>query len=1071
MIESIVRFSIFNKGTVLTISFILFILGIYNALHLSIDAVPDVTNVQVSAVTSAPGLSPLEVERFITNPIELEFNGMPKVTEIRSISRVGVSAVTVIFEDDTDIYFARALVNERLRLAESQIPKSYGSPELSPISTGLGDIYEFTVSSDRHSLEEIRTFVKWELSPKIKSIKGIIDVNIQGGDEKQYQIKIDPRRLFHYKITLQEIANSISEANINVGGGYITKGEEQIVIRGESQFQNIDDIANIAIRTNKEGIPILLKQVAEIKIGSALPFGSASQNAKGEVVSLTAIMLLGQNSLDVVKSVRERVEELKSTLPEGMQINTYYDRSDFISMTLKTVFTNLAEAFILVFIILFITLGSIKGAILVGFAIPYSMLVATIFMNYFGVVGNLMSLGALDFGLLVDGAIVMLEAVLHGFIINKLKLESMPTQSDYYLLNQEIILKGCQQVARAATFAILIILLVYLPLMTLEGTEGKMFRPMAITVIFALGSALLYTLTTFPAIVSFIYSKPEYHEQKYWDKIVNYYNNFLNKILPKGKIYLLIGIFTGLILISFSLFLGSEFLPKIFEGELEVDIKRLPSTSLKYSKFLNTEIEKSLLEIPEISMVTSKMGRGDSPNEPIGMDEGSVMLKLLPRNQWKTAKNKEELMNIIKNKIETEIPATYISISQPIENRVNALLAGAKGDVVIKIFGDDLKQLKLIAEEYAKEIKTIPGAADLRVQRILGLSLLEIKADRNKMSRFGVKSDEILLLTETMRVGHLLGSMYEGKNKFDIVLRIDADLKDLEIIDNIPIMSENKTMIPLGQVANISLQEGPAVIYHEGLKRRILVECNVRGRDMVGFVKEAMEKTEKIKSKLPKNYSVVWSGQFENFNRAKNKLSMVVPIALMIIFVMLFIMFGNIYFALGVFFIVPFSAAGGILGLILAGLPFSIPAGVGFIAAAGISVLNGVVFASYLNKQIHEITNVSQAVIESATGTIRAIITTVLVAVIGFFPMAISQGAGAEVQKPLAIVVIFGVSFATIASFILLPIVFKYLVIQAFQENEKKNKKIEEMEKLYLEKKTNLKSQNNFNPTRIKNEK
>ncbi len=1053
MIESIVRFSIRNRISILVASFFVTLVGVWNAIRLSIDAVPDVTNVQVSAVTSSPGLSPLEVEKFITNPIELEFNGMPKVTQIRSISRTGVSAVTVIFEDGTDIYFARQLVNERLKQAETFIPAEYGRPELSPISTGLGDIYEFIVTSDRHSLEEIKTYMKWELAPKIRSIKGIIDVNIHGGDDKQYIIKIDTRRLKSYNLTLTEIAEKLRQANINVGGGYISKDEEQIVIRGESQFQGIKDIENFSVRTNPEGIPVLMKQIAEVKIGAGLPFGIATQNGQVEVVSLTAIMLLGENSLEVVKSVKDKVEEIKETLPEGMEIKTYYDRSEFITMTLKTVFTNLFEAFLLVFLILVVTLGTLKGAVIVGLAIPVSILTATIFMNIFGVVGNLMSLGALDFGLLVDGSIVMLESVLHAFIANRAKLESQKTQKEYYLFNQEIIILGCQKVARAAAFAIAIILLVYFPLMTLEGTEGRMFQPMAITVILALGSALLYTLTSFPALMSFSYSKPSFKEPAYWEKIKEIYEKILDysSDTKRAKTFLAMGVGTGILFLSLGTFLGSEFLPKIFEGELELDVKRLPSTSLSHSKLLNLEVEKSVLEIPEVILVTSKMGRGDSASEPIGTEEGSIMVKLRPRSEWKTAKTNEELMNKIKEKIESEVPSSYISLSQPIENRVNALLAGSKGDIVIKIFGEDLEQLRDIAENYAKILKTIPGAADVRVQRLLGLPLLEIKADRNKMARFGVKSQEILMVAETLRVGHSLGSVYEGNRRFDLVLRVDANVKDPEVIENLPVMSDSGNLVPLGQVAEIRITEGPSALYHEGLKRRILVESNVRGRDMVGFVKEAIERTASLEKNLPSGYSIDWGGQFENFTRAKKRLTIVVPVALGIIFAMLFAMFGNIYFALGVFFIVPFSAAGGVMGLILRGLPFSIPAGVGFIAAAGISVLNGVVFASYLKTVMKTEKNISVAVRKSSLETIRAIITTVLVAVIGFLPMAISNGAGAEVQRPLAVVVIFGVLFATLAAFILLPIVFEFLVIQAVKREEEKEEKMQELERLYLE--------------------
>lgn len=1053
MIEGLIKFSIKNRIAVIVGTAIISLIGLWNAMNLSVDAVPDITNVQVSAVTASPGLSPLEVEQFITYPIELEFNGMPKVKEIRSISRTGVSSVTVIFEDGTDIYFARQLVNERLKQAEELIPKGYGKPELSPIATGLGDIYEFTLSSDQHSKEELKTYMKWVIANQLRSVKGIIDVNIHGGDEKQYQIKIDPRRLHALNLTLSHIANSLESSNMNVGGGYIAKGEEQIVIRGESQFQNADDIRKVAIRTSKDGIPILLGQIATVEIGSALHFGVATQNGEGEVVSSTAIMLMGENSLKVVQSVKDKVEEIKTKLPPGMEIKTFYDRSEFISRTLGTVFLNLAEAAVLVLIILIVTLGSLKGALIVALAIPVSMLVATIFMNAFGVVGNLMSLGALDFGLLVDGSIVMLESVLHGFIFNKVVLEAQKSKHDLTLLTEDLILQGCQKVARASTFAVAIILLVYLPLMTLEGTEGRMFRPMAITVALALGAALIYSLTTFPALLSLFFKEPIFKEPAYWGKLSRIYGDLLDRVMTMKLRMLFYGSILTVFMLMMGSFLGSEFLPKIDEGELEIDIKRLPSTSLDHSKFLNTELERVALSIPEITMATTRMGRGDSASEPVGTEEGTMMVKLKPRKEWTSANEREELMELIKTKLEDSVPSTYVSISQPIENKVNALLSGSKADIVIKIFGEDLNELKKLADQYAKIIKKIPGSADVRVQKLLGLPLLEIKADRNRMARYGVTAEEILTTVETLRVGYGVGNVYEGSRRFSLIIRLDADIQDMEILENVPIMSSTGQMVPLGQVAKIEFSEGPSALYHEGLKRRILVETNVRGRDMVGFVKEAMEKTKPIEDNFSEGYSLDWGGQFENFTRAKERLSIVVPVALVIIFAMLFAMFGNIYYALGVFILVPFSAAGGVISLLLRDLPFSIPAGVGFIAAAGISVLNGVVFASYLKSTIPKHDSIYEAVHESAVSTLRAVITTVLVAVIGFLPMAIATSAGAEIQRPLATVVIGGVLFATVMALFLLPVVFQFLVIVASKVEELKEEEKLELEEKFLQEK------------------
>nr|WP_246051907.1 CusA/CzcA family heavy metal efflux RND transporter [Leptospira idonii] len=1051
MLEKIIQFSIQKRATVLVVTATLTLLGLYNAFRLSIDAIPDVTNVQVSAVTSVPGLSPLEVEQFITYPVELEFNGMPKVTEIRSISRTGVSSVTVIFEDGTDIYFARQLVNERLKQAENFIPKSYGRPELSPVATGLGDIYEFALVSETHTPEELRTVMEWEVARQLRSVKGIIDVNVIGGDAKQFQIKIDPRRLLSLNLTLSHITEALEGANINLGGGYIQKGEEQFVIRGESQFKSLEDISALSVRTSRDGIPLTLGQIAKVETGAALRFGLSTKNGKREVVGGTAMMLLGSNSLEVVGRVKEKMQEIQSKLPPGMKIEPYYDRSEFIGRTLSTVFTNLVEAAVIVLVCLILTLGTVKGAFAVALAIPVSMLVATILMNAFGIVGNLMSLGALDFGLLVDGSIVMLESTLHGFILRKTFLLSKTSAQDMEDAMEDVIMESCIKVVRASAFSVGIILLVYLPLMTLEGVEGRMFRPMAITVAFALGAALLYSITTFPALMTLIYKKPLLHESHFWENFQNKYSEILTYGMKFKKQFAIAGV--GVVFVSFMLAgtLGSEFLPRIDEGEIAVDIKRLPSTAINHSRDLNLEIERTLLKFPEVTSVVSRQGRGESAAEPIGSEEGESMVKLKPKKEWVTAKDRETLMEKMKEAIEETVPSSYISLSQPIENRVNALLSGSKADIVIKIYGDDLKTLKSIADNYASKIRKIPGAADLRVQKLLGLPLLEIKMNRQNMARYGVRSEEVLTTIETLRVGFNAGKVYEGYKRFDLIVRLDADVRDIDVIENVPVMTQLGGTVPLGQVTNIVMTEGPAALYHEALKRRILVEVNVRGRDMIGFVNDVQKATQSIETNLPQGYSVDWGGQFENFTRAKARLGLVIPVAGLIIFAMLFVAFGSVYYALGVFMLVPLSMSGGILSLVLRGLPFSIPAGVGFIAAAGISVLNGVVYASALKDQLKVTKDPSKAVVDAAVYTLRAVATTELVAIIGFLPMAIASSAGAEVQRPLATVVMGGVLVATILSRFLLPIGFEFLVKLAQRQEAREKIRAKKMNEYFLE--------------------
>ncbi|MDZ4727570.1 MAG: CusA/CzcA family heavy metal efflux RND transporter [Leptospira sp.] len=1039
MIETLVDFSIRNKSKVLIVCLIICLIGLINASILPIDAVPDVTNVQVTAVTSSPALTPFEVEQFITYPIELELNGIPGAKEIRSISRAGVSSVSVIFDDDTNIWFARQLVNERLKLVDAIIPPEYGSPELAPVATALGDIYEFVLTSDRHSSMELRSFIDWDLSKKMKSVPGVIEVNTLGGTLKQYQILIDPKRLQAHSLTITDILTNIKNANFNTGGGYVQKGVEQLVIRGEGQFEGIEELKRVAVRTSADGIPLLLGQIARVEVGPALRFGIATKDGK-EVVSATVIMLIGQNSRNVVASVKDKITEITKTLPPGMKIEPFYDRSEFINRALKTVFMNLGEGALLVFFALVITLGTAKGGALVAAAIPISMLVAVIFMRYLGVVGNLMSLGALDFGLLVDGSIVMLESVLAGFYFSRSEFKNPMNEEEIQKLTESIIANRCKRVAKAAVFSVAIIMLVYLPLMVLEGVEGRMFRPMAITVALALASALIFSVTVFPASLAFFYKKPFIHKAYVWEKIENYYVRLLEWGWTRKKEILSSAL--GIVVFSFLLgnFLGSEFLPRIDEGEIEVDAKRLPSTAIDYSRDLNLAIEKTLKKFPEVASVVGRVGRGESAAEPLGTEETSVMVKLRPRSEWKNASNREELMSIMKDRLTNDIPSTYFSMSQPIENRVNSLLTGSKADVVIKIYGDDLKTIKSQAEKVASVLSKIQGTGDLRVQRVLGLPMLQINTNYDKMARYGVSASEILRTVEMLRVGSNAGKIFEGMRRYDLVFRLDLEADDIYEVQNIPIMTSRNTTVPLAQVADIEIIDSASAIYREGLKRRIFVEVNIRGRDLVGYINEAKEKTKSISDNLPLGYEMEWGGQFDNFVRARDRLILVVPVALAIIFFMLIMAFNSIYYALGVFSVVPLAAAGGILGLLLRGLPFSIPAAVGFIAVSGIAVLNGVVYAATLKDEIQSGKSIESSVLSAGILSLRPVLTTEFIAAIGFLPMAISTMAGAEVQRPLATVVIAGVLVATALSRLVLPIVMEKLL--HFDEKNKGNQEL-----------------------------
>ncbi len=1025
MVEALVSFSIRRRGLVLALAALSSLAAGFAATKLSIDAVPDVTNVQVSIITSAPGLSPVEVEQYLTYPIETAMNGLPSVTEIRSVSRTAVSAVTVIFSDDVNVWFARQMVSERLKNAEAEIPPEYGRPELAPVSTGLGEIYEFYLESTdgKHSPMELRTLLDWVVALRLRQVPGVIEVNAMGGEAKQFQVRVDPKRLAAYRLTLGRIYERLRENNASIGGGYITKNSESLVVRGEAQFRDLRDIENTVITTDQTGTPVLLKQLAQVQIGPALRFGVVTKLGKGEIVAGTVMMLIGQNSREVVKNVKSKLDEIQRDLPRGVAIRSYYDRAEFINRMLKTVFINLGEGAGLVVLVLFVTLGTLRGSIAAALAIPLSMGIAVAGMVFFKVTGNLMSLGAIDFGLLVDGAIVMLEATMVGLLAAQ---QNFGAAVDVVA----VVTQAMSRAARAVTFSVGIILLVYLPLMTLEGVEGKMFQPMAITVALALLGALLFTLTVFPALCSYVLTAPKGHfhgaDFGVWGQLRRFYGSLLQGILwhPAPVLVGALGVLaaTGLVAAS----LGAEFVPRLEEGELALDIRRLPSIALDEAQRLGVQVENALARFPEVLSVVSRTGRPEVAVDPVGPDESEVMVKLAEKELWTSAHDLDELGEKIKERVEGEVPATFVSISQPIEDRVNQLLAGSRADVVVKVFGPDLSVSKQLADRIGTVMRAVPGAGDLRVQRVLGLPMLSIRADRLRMARYDIPAKEVLGVVEASRVGRFAGKVFEGARRFDVVLLLPPAALTPESFGDLLVGTEDGHLVPLAQLTEIREEEGPAVINRESLERRVLVEANIRGRDLVSYVTEARQTVE-AQVALPLGYHLEWGGQFDNFKRAKNRLMLVVPMALAIIFAMLFFMFGDVRYALSVFACVPLGVVGGVLALKLRGLPFSIPAAIGFIALCGVAVLNGVVMAADLKRRIGEGEPADKALRNSAMGALRPILTTALVAAIGFLPMAISTRAGAEVQRPLATVVIGGILSSTLLMLAVLPVVFRMI--------------------------------------------
>ena len=1024
MLEQLVRFSVRRRGLVLVLALLLVLLSIGAGKKLSIDAVPDVTNVQVSVLTSAPGLSPAEVEQYITFPIETALNGMPDVAEIRSVSRTAVSAITVVFKDHVNVWFARQLVSERLKTAEVDIPPEYGHPELAPVSTGLGEIYEFYLESTdgKKSPMELRTLLDWVVSYKLRSVPGVIEVNAMGGEAKQYQVVLDPKRLAAHKVTLRQVYELLRRNNANIGGGYIEKNRESFVIRGEAQYQDLADIGNTVVTTDEGGTPVLLKQLAQVQLGAALRYGAVTKHGKGEIVAGTVMMLIGQNSREVVTQVKKALSEVSAELPAGVKISTYYDRAQFINRMLKTVFINLSEGAALVVVILFLTLGTLRGSLIAALAIPLSMGVAVIGMVQLEVTGSLMSLGAIDFGLLVDGAIVMLEAVM-------VRLVLQPGVGPVDV--PKVVAEAMSQSARAVTFAIAIILLVYLPLMALEGVEGRMFKPMAVTVALALLGAVIFTLTVFPALAALVLKAPKResgsghdHQGGVWGRLQQAYGNQLERLLPRPKaVYSVVLVLIALTAMVASR-IGAEFVPRLEEGQFAFDVKRLPSISISEAQRLGTQMEEVVARFPEVESVVTRTGRAEVATDPVGPDETEVVVQLKEKEHWTTAHDLDTLGEKIKQAVEREVPATFVSVSQPIEDRVNQLLSGSRADLVLKVFGPELQVSKAIAEEAAALLRTIPGTGDLRVQRVLGLPLLNVKADRLRLARYGIPADEVLSVVEASRVGSKVGKIFEGARRFDLVLLLPPNQLTPESLGELTVGTGSGQLVPLAQVADIRESEGPAVINREGLQRRVMVEANIRGRDLVSYVTEAQQKVN-AQVKLPKGYRLDWGGQFENFTRAKERLMLVVPLALGIIFGMLFLMFGNLRFAVAVFACVPLGVVGGVAALWLRGLPFSIPAAVGFIALCGVAVLNGVVMASALKRRVEEGDSLDVALCESARGALRPIVTTALVAAIGFLPMALSTRAGAEVQRPLATVVIGGILSSTVLMLVVLPLLLR----------------------------------------------
>src|SRR5215210_5602586 len=1013
MINGLIRFAVSQRILVLLMVTILIGAGVYSFQRLPIDAVPDVTNVQVIIMTPAPSLAPLEIERQITFPVEVAMSGLPNVEEIRSVSKVGLSFVTVVFDDSVNIYFARQLVGERLAQAREQIPASIGVPQMGPISTGLGEIYQYEIKGAPGSGQDptsLRTAQDWIVRRQLLGVQGITEVGSLGGLEKQYQVRLDPAKLQSYSLTIRQVLEAVENNNANAGGAYIEHSSEQYLLRGIGLAQTADDISNIIVKTGKDGVPVFVRDVGEVVTGATLRQGAGVADGEGEIVTGIAIMLKDENSRTVIERVTERVEEIKKTLPRGVSIEPFYDRTDLVNRTIKTVSKNLVEGALLVIVVLILLLGNWRGALLVATIIPLSMLFAVIMMRVFNVSGNLMSLGALDFGLIVDGAVVMVE--------NAVRRRAEAQHEGSREPPERTILEACTEVGRPVVFAVFIIMIVYLPILSLTGIEGKMFKPMALTVIFALIGSLILSLTYVPAALTFLLRGHVSEGESFLIRFAKQWYRPSLALMTRYRSQAL-AVATALVIGSFALFpfLGSEFIPRLDEGMLVIEARSLPSVSLQQAIKSHVQAQKVLLKFPEVTKVVSKVGRAEVTIDPMSVDLADMYVALKPPEEWTTAPTKTELVDKMAEAMERDAPDLVFGFSQPIEMRMSELIAGVRADVAIKVFGDDLDTLSSTADEIARAVRRVPGAADVKVEQVAGLPQLQITPDRAKIARYGINVSDVNDLIESIVAGKPAGQVFEGEKRFNLVVRLGEQAsRDVGAIKNLQVSAPSGARIPLSEIADIKLIEGPGQISREQTRRRVVVEANVRGRDIGSFVAEAQEAIAK-QVKVPAGYYLTYGGQFENLQRASARLLIVVPLALFLIFILLFTTFGSVKQALLIYSGIPFA-------IFLRGMPFSISAGVGFIALFGVAVLNGVVMVSYINKLRDEGKSVTDAVNEGAMTRLRPVLMTALVASLGFIPMAIATSAGAEVQRPLATVVIGGLITSTLLTLLILPTLY-----------------------------------------------
>ncbi|WGQ16904.1 CusA/CzcA family heavy metal efflux RND transporter [Sphingobacterium faecium] len=1030
MLTKIIEFSVKNKLIIALLVLGLIGIGSYQVSKLPIDAVPDITNNQVQVITIAPSFGATDIERLVTFPIEQANSNISGLKEIRSFSRFGLSLVTIVFDDGIDVYWARQQVAERLQQVQNEIPQGIGTPQLGPISTGLGEIYQYVVRpkkgfEQKYDVTELRTIQDWIVRRQLLQVKGVAEVSSFGGKLKQYEIAVNPNRLNAYGITINDVFDALNANNQNTGGAYIEKGPTVLYIRSEGLVGNIEDIQNISITNKNNDVPLFIRDVADVKIGYATRYGAMTYNDQGEVSGAVVMMLKGANSSQVIKDVKAKVAQIQKTLPEGVVIEPFLDRTKMVNNAISTVERNLLEGALIVVFVLVLFLGNFRAGLLVASVIPLAMLFAICMMNLFGVSGNLMSLGALDFGLIIDGAVIIVEAVLHQLSLNPkfkslLKIPSNDMDS--------VVTESAGRMMNSAVFGQIIIFIVYIPILTLQGIEGKMFRPMAETVAFALLGAFLLSLTYIPMMSSVLLKKrslkPSWSD-RVMKKVEALYLKTLLKVLRIPKtIFTIIGILfiTAIILLSR---MGGEFIPSLEEGDFAVDTRVLPGSNLT-TTIESTQKAAHILKtrFPEVEKVVTKIGSGEVPTDPMPMDASDMMVILKDKKEWTSAKTFPELSEKMSKALE-DVPGITVGFQYPVAMRFNELMTGARQDVVIKIFGDNLDSLVQNANQLGKIIETVKGTQNLYIEPVSGLPQVVVKYNRPLIAQYHLSVADVNRVINTAFAGQSTGLFFEGEKRFDMVVRLNAsDRKNINDIQNLLVPTPAGNQIPLNQLATVDVVEGPNQIQRENAQRRIVVGFNIKDRDVQSIVEELQGKVDK-QIKLPAGYSITYGGSFENLNNAKQRLMIAVPLALALIFVLLFMAFKSIKESLLIYSAIPLSVIGGVFMLNLRGMPFSISAAVGFIALFGVAVLNGIVLISEFNR-LHKngIRNIVRIVIDGGESRLRPVLMTAAVASLGFIPMAISTGAGAEVQRPLATVVIGGLILATLLTLFVLPLLY-----------------------------------------------